>query len=276
MNDIPPDLKYSVSDKKNHDFYNAVLHIYYYASLLMIHRFDRSVRFSSSSAAGDSIPCQAALRIAGIVHNLVVFEEVAQCPPYLPYCIFWAMIVLLRQSRSPSTRIARRTKSGFETCMVAMSQVSSTWEFGSRIFKLFEQFLDERRKSEERETGSENSRPDCRPAQKHLLAFDFRQENDYSHGPALVSPSLASQVSPNRHGTLGALQQSELFPDDLDYLADWSPLPYYDKIGSTSSLEYDGVSDDVNTLKSGPSESVISFGLGVDEWYQRLFDNKEI
>jgi hypothetical protein len=161
MNDIPPDLKYSVSDKKNHDFYNAILHIYYYASLLMIHRCDRSVRPSSSSATGYSIPCQAALTIAGIVHNLVVFEEVIQCPPYLPYCIFWAMIVLLRQIKSPSTRIAPISKSGFETCMVAMSQISSTWEFGLRIFKLFEQFLDERRKSEDRESGIENSRPDC-------------------------------------------------------------------------------------------------------------------
>lgn len=140
MSNLPPELKYSVKDKANHNFFIATLHAQYYTVLCLVHR--SNVLRKGNLASDNPYPSwgiafQAAHMISRIMENLLQFEECGDCSVFYIYTVFSAMIMLLYQTDSPTPSVVESAKKAFETCSVALNEMGKKWMVARMIQKLF-------------------------------------------------------------------------------------------------------------------------------------------
>lgn len=142
MNNLPPELKYSVKDTSNHKFFVATLHAQYYTVLCLVHRSNvlRKIAHDSENPYPSwGIAFQAAHMISRILENLIHYDEIRDLSVFYVYTIFSAMVMLLYQTDSAVPSVVESAKKAFETCTVALKETSKTWMVARMIFKLFQQ-----------------------------------------------------------------------------------------------------------------------------------------
>ncbi|ANB14539.1 Asg1p [Sugiyamaella lignohabitans] len=143
MNNLPPELKYSLKDKRSHDFFKALLHSQYYTVLCLVHRSNILYR-RTPNANGSKIPSypswgiafQAAHMIVRIAENLKSFNELPFCPAFMVYSLFSAMIILIYQMESPSKSVVESAKRGVESCHGILEILGQVWDTADQICKM--------------------------------------------------------------------------------------------------------------------------------------------
>lgn len=161
MNSLPQELKYSLKDRHNHDFFKALLHCQYYTVLCLVHRsniiYQRPARSTANAAnvmasgrggannpEEERIPSypswgiafQAAHMIVRIAENLDAFNELTQCPAIIVYTVFSAMILLIYQMESPSDAVVDSAKRAVISCRNLLDKLGKVWDTADRICKL--------------------------------------------------------------------------------------------------------------------------------------------
>lgn len=142
MSNLPPELKYSVKDKSNHNFFVATLHAQYYTVLCLVHRSNVLRKTSNQSDhpyPSWGIAFQAAHMISRIFENILLYEEVSECSAFYVYTIFSASIMLLYQTESPTPSVVESAKRAFEICMQVLDKLSVRWTVARVIYKMFKQ-----------------------------------------------------------------------------------------------------------------------------------------
>lgn len=140
MKNLPPELKYSVKDKANHNFFVATLHAQYYTVLCLVHRSNvlrKGSQNSNNPYPSWGIAFQAAHMISRIVENLIHYDEIKDCSVFYIYTVFSAMIMLLYQTDSPIPSVVESAKKAFETCMVALNEMGKQWMVARMLQRLF-------------------------------------------------------------------------------------------------------------------------------------------
>lgn len=173
MNSLPQELKYSLKDRRNHDFFKALLHCQYYTVLCLVHRSNiiyqrpsqgrsdapgmtmplnpanvmasgRSENINPNGMEEERIPSypswgiafQAAHMIVRIAENLDAFNELTQCPAIIVYTVFSAMILLIYQMESPSEAVVESAKRAVISCRNLLDKLGKVWDTADRICKL--------------------------------------------------------------------------------------------------------------------------------------------
>jgi hypothetical protein len=148
MKNLPEELKYSVGDIRNHDFLKALLHSTYYTTLCLVHRSNVTSREQGEKTASSKdypswgIAFQAAHMICMIADNLLKFDELKDCPAFIVYTLFSAMIILLYQTESRSKTAAERARKAIQQCVTYIDEVGKTWIVARKISRLFRQIKD--------------------------------------------------------------------------------------------------------------------------------------
>lgn len=140
MNNLPPELKYSVKDKSHHNFFVATLHAQYYTVLCLVHRSNvlrKGGQSSNNPYPSWGIAFQAAHMISRIMESLIKYDEIKDCSVFYIYTVFSAMIMLLYQTDSPNPSVVESAKKGFDTCMVALSGMGKQWMVARMLQNLF-------------------------------------------------------------------------------------------------------------------------------------------
>ncbi|CAN6603154.1 hypothetical protein TRVA0_002S02278 [Trichomonascus vanleenenianus] len=143
MRNLPEELKYSVADKRHHDFLTALLHSQYYTFLCLVHR-SNLIHSDARSEASWSIPFQAAHMIAKILENMRTFNELGDTPAFIVYTSFSAMILMLYQTDSDDPVASKRARQALMSTVESMKEIGKTWLVARRIIKLFE-YLEQNR-----------------------------------------------------------------------------------------------------------------------------------
>jgi hypothetical protein len=140
MNNLPSELKYSLKDRRNHDFFKAILHAQYYTVLCLVHRSN----ILHKGPTGGRVPSypswgiafQAAHMIVRIMENLQAFNELQLCPASMVYTVFSAMIILIYQTESPSKSVVESAQRAVGSCRSLLEVMGQTWDTADRICKL--------------------------------------------------------------------------------------------------------------------------------------------
>lgn len=140
MNRLPPELKYSVRDRKNHEFFKALLHIQYYTMLCLLHRSNIVQGRTANTPTGQypswGIAFQAAHMITRIVENISMINSMSDCPAVVVYSIFSAMMILIYQTESHSKQVVESAQKALTSCMNSMKEISKTWDLASKILAM--------------------------------------------------------------------------------------------------------------------------------------------
>lgn len=141
MSNLPPELKFSVKDKGNHNFFVALLHAQYYTVLCLVHRSNilRKGHPSDHPYPSWGIAFQAAHMISRIFENLLEYEEVADSSAFYVYTLFSAAIMLLYQTESPMPSVVESAKKAMNICVSALKEIGKKWLIARMIVKLFDQ-----------------------------------------------------------------------------------------------------------------------------------------
>lgn len=142
MKSLPPELKYSVKDKSNHNFFKAALHAQYYTVLCLAHRSNilrKGIRPTNDPYPSWGIAFQAAHMISKIMENLLLFDECRDLSATYLYTLFSAMIMLIYQTEAPQPSVVESAKTSLAICLAALEETSHTWMMARIIVKLFQQ-----------------------------------------------------------------------------------------------------------------------------------------
>lgn len=145
MNSLPPELKYSVKDRSNHNYFTSLLHAQYYTVLCLVHRSNilrKGTPIATNSYPSWGIAFQAAHMISRIFENLLYFEECRECGATYVYSLFSAMIMLLYQTDSPHKSVVESAKRSLVVCSQALEEMGHTWITARMILSLFEKLTD--------------------------------------------------------------------------------------------------------------------------------------
>lgn len=148
MKNLPEELRFSVSDSRNYDFYRALLHSQYYTVLCLVHRTNvidrRSEELTVKSKEYPSwgIAFQSAHMICLIAEQLKAFNDLEDCPAFMNYTLFSALIILLYQTESRSKAVAERAHVAIKSLVSSMETLGKTWLVARMIQKLFVRIKD--------------------------------------------------------------------------------------------------------------------------------------
>jgi hypothetical protein len=143
--DLPAELKYYVRDVRGHNFYKGLLHCQYYAILLYVYNTTSKMSFGSEIESRQhsswSLLYQAALMISRIMENMVLHNEMMNCPPYIGYFIFSAMAELVCHLKSCTRPPSEFARGAIETCIFSLEEISKTWDQQVEFLQIFRKFL---------------------------------------------------------------------------------------------------------------------------------------
>lgn len=141
MNNLPPELKYSVKDKTSHNYFKSILHAQYYTVLCLVHRSNilRKGYSPKNPYPSWGIAFQAAHMISRIFENLLYFDECQDCGAFYVYTLSSAMIMLLYQTETVNASVVESAKKALATCSRALEELGRMWSIARMILKLFRQ-----------------------------------------------------------------------------------------------------------------------------------------
>lgn len=142
INSLPPELKYSIRDRRVHRFLPAYLHLNYYTVLCLLHRSNILHRRNVKDEKVPDYPSwgiafQAAHMISRILENMSKFHEMADCPSFVVYSCFSAMILLIYQTESNSKQVQIAAQRALAICSSAMEQLAKNWPSAKTVLMLF-------------------------------------------------------------------------------------------------------------------------------------------
>lgn len=161
MNNLPPELKYSVKEKSNHHLLKALLHAQYYTVLCLVHRSNilrKGMQPSKDPYPSWGIAFQAAHMISRIFENITYFDECKEIAAFYIYTLFSAMIMLLYQIESPQPSVIKSAKRALGVCTKALTEMGKTWLIARMILQLFKQ-LHQNRAMREKFVNQAQKRP---------------------------------------------------------------------------------------------------------------------
>ncbi|KAK6579826.1 hypothetical protein PZA11_007534 [Diplocarpon coronariae] len=135
-------------DSSRHHFWSALLHSNYYTTLCLLHRAHMPPASNSwrgyaenSSYPSRNIAFQAAAMITSIIENLSAHDELRNCPAFIVYSLFSALIMHVYQMRSSVPAVVQATQERIRVCMNALKDVSRVWLVAKMVYTLFESIL---------------------------------------------------------------------------------------------------------------------------------------
>ncbi|KAI9054772.1 hypothetical protein LZ554_001920 [Drepanopeziza brunnea f. sp. 'monogermtubi'] len=135
-------------DASRHHFWSALLHSNYYTTLCLLHRAHMPPASSSrggciedNSYPSRNIAFQAAAMITSIIENLGNHDELRNCPAFIVYSLFSALIMHVYQMRSSVPSVVQATQERIRICMNALKDVSRVWLVAKMVYTLFESIL---------------------------------------------------------------------------------------------------------------------------------------
>ncbi|CZT08280.1 probable cutinase transcription factor 1 alpha [Rhynchosporium agropyri] len=135
-------------DPTRHHFWSALLHSNYYTTLCLLHRAhmppassSRGTYMEDNSYPSRNIAFQAAAMITSIIENLGTHDELRNCPAFIVYSLFSALIMHVYQMRSSVPTVVQATNERIQICMNALKDVSRVWLVAKMVFTLFESIL---------------------------------------------------------------------------------------------------------------------------------------
>lgn len=218
MNRLPPELKYSVRDRKNHEFFKALLHIQYYTMLCLLHRSNivhgRTTNTPNGQYPSWGIAFQAAHMITRILENISLMNSMSDCPAVVVYSIFSAMMILIYQTESPSKQVVESAQKALTSCMNSMKEISKTWDSASKILAMVS-YLNTNKRIKSRILLTEKKyrihvTTDASSTLKRPVEDDSSSSSDRPSKIAAVKNSHGSSVDSSReisHNTTPVLDQ---------------------------------------------------------------------
>lgn len=142
INSLPSELKYSIKDRRYHRFLPAYLHLNYYTVLCLLHRSNILHRRNVKDEKVPDYPSwgiafQAAHMISRILENMIKFHEMADCPSFVVYSCFSAMILLIYQTESNSKQVQIAAQRALAICSSAMEHLAKNWPSAKTVLMLF-------------------------------------------------------------------------------------------------------------------------------------------
>lgn len=135
-------------DASRHHFWSALLHSNYYTTLCLLHRAhmppasnSRGTYTEDNSYPSRNIAFQAAAMITSIIENLGNHDELRNCPAFIVYSLFSALIMHVYQMRSSVPSVVQATQERIRICMNALKDVSRVWLVAKMVYTLFESIL---------------------------------------------------------------------------------------------------------------------------------------
>lgn len=224
MNSLPPELKYSVRDRENHNVLVALLHAQYYTVLCLVHR--SNIIRKGMEPAKDPYPSwgiafQAAHMISRIFANISYYEECSDCAAFYVYTLFSAMIMLLYQLESPQPNVIKSAQKALNTCTKALTEMGRTWLVARMILQLFKQ-LHQNRALREQFVNHAKKRPYDTAFLKDYPVRGERQNCRYENEPAANVSTSSTAVEDGLEGTPGPefLMVTSNFPDSSKHFFD--------------------------------------------------------
>lgn len=208
MNNLPPELKFSVKDKNNHNFFLALLHAQYYTVLCLVHRSNilRKGQTSDRPYPFWGIAFQAAHMISRIFEILLAHDQVADCSVFYVYTLFSAAIMLLYQTESHTPSAVESAKKALKICISALKEIGKKWVVARMIINLFDeldsntslrnQFVqDARKRAYASSTDSKSKKPKIRKFTKSSIstkneAFESKNARSTASSPLCAPKDL--------------------------------------------------------------------------------------
>ncbi|KAG4415367.1 Cutinase transcription factor 1 alpha [Cadophora malorum] len=135
-------------DESRHHFWSALLHSNYYTTLCLLHRAHmppasntRGTYTEDNSYPSRNIAFQAATMITSIIKKLAEADELRNCPAFIVYSLFSALIMHVYQMRSSIPAVVTATRAKIGICMDALKDVSRVWLVAKMVYTLFESIL---------------------------------------------------------------------------------------------------------------------------------------